>query len=152
MKPHCECIGAYTLYGAVHQLYLRKRLILFLPPLPPGGPGEGPDCHFPMEIEGFGTIPARIRGGESLFFIFVLAGYLKEVWPDFRGAFLRSGQPRGPGKASPPTFLRAFPGPRGRPDIKIAPRKISAVFHVIGLLPGYLKAVWPKFGKRQTFC
>ncbi len=45
----------------------------------------------------------------------------------FEGAFLRSGRPRGPGKAlkmwgaSPPTFLKAFPGPRGRPDLKNAP-------------------------------
>jgi hypothetical protein len=27
------------------------------------------------------------------------SGYLKAVWPDFLGAFLRSGWPRGPGKA-----------------------------------------------------
>ena len=56
-------------------------------------------------------------------------GYLKAVWPGFLGAFLRSGLPRGPGKAlrnvgaKPPTFLKAFPGPRGRPDLKIAPKK-----------------------------
>ncbi len=31
-------------------------------PLPPEGPGEGPDCHFPMEIANFGPISARIRG------------------------------------------------------------------------------------------
>ncbi len=39
---------------------------------------------------------------------------------------MRSGRPREPGKAfknvggfaSPPTFLKAFPGPRGRPDLK----------------------------------
>jgi hypothetical protein len=36
--------------------------ILFLFPLPPGGPGKGPDCHFPLEIGGFGRIPDRIRG------------------------------------------------------------------------------------------
>ncbi len=29
---------------------------------PPEGSGEGPDCHFPGEICGFGPIPARIRG------------------------------------------------------------------------------------------
>ena len=29
---------------------------------PPGGSGEGPDCHFPLEIGGLGPIPARIRG------------------------------------------------------------------------------------------
>ena len=44
------------------QLYLRTLFNLFLSPLPPGGPGEGPDCHFPMEIGGVGPIPARIRG------------------------------------------------------------------------------------------
>ncbi len=31
------------------------------PPPPPGVPGEGPDCHFPREVVGFGPIPARIR-------------------------------------------------------------------------------------------
>ena len=39
------------------------------PPLPRGVPGEGPDCHFPKEIVGFGPIPARILG----FSIFILA-------------------------------------------------------------------------------
>ncbi len=29
--------------------------------LGPGVPGEGPDCHFPKEIIGFGPIPARIQ-------------------------------------------------------------------------------------------
>ncbi len=33
------------------------------------------------------------------FKVFERAGYLKAVWPDFLGAFLRSGRPRGPGKA-----------------------------------------------------
>ena len=33
-----------------------------LVPPPPGGPGEGPDCHFPKGIVGLGRIPARIRG------------------------------------------------------------------------------------------
>ncbi len=28
------------------------------------------------------------------------------------------------GEAKPPTFLKAFPGPRGRPDLKNAPNKI----------------------------
>ncbi len=27
------------------------------------------------------------------------SGYLKAVWPEFLGTFLRSGRPRGPGKA-----------------------------------------------------
>ena len=46
------------------------------------------------------------------------------------GAFLRPGGARGPGKAlkkvgaKPPAFLKAFPGPRGRPDLKKAPPKI----------------------------
>ncbi len=45
------------------------------------------------------------------------------------GAFLGSGRPRGPGKAfqnvggEAPTFLKAFPGPRGRPNFKNAPPK-----------------------------
>ncbi len=39
------------------------------PPLPRGVPEEGPDCHFPKEIVGFGPIPARILG----FLIFILA-------------------------------------------------------------------------------
>jgi hypothetical protein len=39
------------------------------PPLPRGVPGEGPDCHFPKEIVGFGPIPAQILG----FLIFILA-------------------------------------------------------------------------------
>ncbi len=32
------------------QLYLRIIFDFVLFPLPPGGPGEGPDCHFPEEI------------------------------------------------------------------------------------------------------
>ncbi len=53
---------------------------------------------------------------------------LKAVWPFFLSESLKSG-PGGPGKpskmwvAKPPTFLRAFPGPRGRPDLKNAPKK-----------------------------
>ncbi len=42
------------------------------PPLPRGVPGEGPDCHSPQEIGGFGPIPARIRGA-ILFLILILA-------------------------------------------------------------------------------
>ncbi len=45
-----------------------------------------------------------------------ITGYLKAVWPEIVGCFLRSGRPRGPPKmwrASPPTFLKAFPGPPG---------------------------------------
>jgi hypothetical protein len=43
---------------------------LCLSPLPPAGPGEGPDCHFLKEISGFGPIPARIRGVIYLLFSF----------------------------------------------------------------------------------
>ncbi len=56
---------------------------------------------------------------------------------------MRSGRPRGPGKAlqmwgaSPPTFFKAFPGPRGRPDllsVLTRPKRRGAttlpVFHV----------------------
>ncbi len=39
---------------------------------PPGGPGSGPDCHFPKEIEGFRPIPPRMRGG-SILLIIILA-------------------------------------------------------------------------------
>ncbi len=60
------------------------------------------------------------------------AGYLKAVWPDLCCAFLRYGWPRGPGKAfknvggaSPPTFLKASPGPRGRPDRKRTPKNMA---------------------------
>ena len=42
--------------------YLFLIFILVLSPLPPGVPGEGPDCHFPQDIGGLGPIPARIRG------------------------------------------------------------------------------------------
>ncbi len=31
-------------------------------------PGEGPDGHFPQEVEGFGPVPARIRGGYNFEF------------------------------------------------------------------------------------
>ncbi len=56
-----------------------------------------------------------------------VAGYMEAVWPDFLGKFLRSGRPRGPGKAfkslgaNPPKDLKASPGPRGGPDFKKAP-------------------------------
>jgi hypothetical protein len=33
-----------------------------LGPPPPGGPGEGPKCHFPKEIDGVGPNPGRIYG------------------------------------------------------------------------------------------
>ncbi len=46
----------------ITHLSSRMLCILFLSPLPPGGPGEGPDCHFPREIDDFEPISARIRG------------------------------------------------------------------------------------------
>ena len=42
------------------------------PPLPPGGPGEGPDCHFPKEIEGFWA-DSGPDPGSNIFLIFILA-------------------------------------------------------------------------------
>ncbi len=33
-----------------------------------GVPGEGPDCHFPKEIVGFGPIPARNPGSFNFYF------------------------------------------------------------------------------------
>ncbi len=61
--------GKQNLSKQLTQLYLRTLFMLLFSPLPPGGPGEGPDCHLPKEM---GQIPARIRGG-SLFLIFILA-------------------------------------------------------------------------------
>ncbi len=52
----------------------------------------------------------------------------------FRGAFLRSGRPRGPGKPFKnvggfvPHLFESSPGPRSRPDLKNAPRKIRPDF------------------------
>ncbi len=37
------------------------KTICYFPPSPGGVPGEGPDCHFPTEIMGFGPMPGRIR-------------------------------------------------------------------------------------------
>jgi hypothetical protein len=56
----------------------------------------------------------------------------------FWAAFWRVVAPRGPGQpqkmwgASPPPFLKAFPGPRGRPDLKNAPN-LERVFSQCGL-------------------
>ncbi len=52
------------------QLYLRTFLIL-LSPLHPGGPGEGPDCHFPKDIGGLGRF--RPGSGGNIFSVFILA-------------------------------------------------------------------------------
>ena len=46
--------------------------VVFVSP-PPGGPGEGPDCHFPKEIVGFGCLngpppPGGPEGGSGLSF------------------------------------------------------------------------------------
>ncbi len=57
-------------YSALTQLYLRTLFILFLSALPPGGPGEGPDCHSPSEIVGFGPIQARIMLDTYFLFLF----------------------------------------------------------------------------------
>ena len=52
------------------QLYLGPFFILFLSPLPPGGPGEGPDCECPKGIMGLGPRPDRIRAGGGPTFYF----------------------------------------------------------------------------------
>ncbi len=58
-----------------------------------------------------------------------LSGYLKAVWPGFWGAFLKSGRPRGPGKALKnvrgfaPHILEGFPGPPGPARLKKTPQK-----------------------------
>ncbi len=46
---------------------LKRVLFFFLPSSLGGSRAEGPDCHFPKEVVGFGPIPARIRG----FLIFI---------------------------------------------------------------------------------
>ena len=63
-----------------------------------------------------------------------LTGYWKAVWPDF--AWVRywglagSAVPGEPSKkwgaTPPPHSLKAFPGPRGRPDLQNAPNKNPA--------------------------
>ncbi len=55
---------------------------LVLPPLPRRVPGEGPDCHVPKEIGGFGADSGPDPGG-SLSFISVLAlsaSGMRGVW------------------------------------------------------------------------
>ncbi len=46
---------------------------------PRGVPGEGPDCHSPKEIVGFGPIPARIRGFKTFMSALSTARYLLNV-------------------------------------------------------------------------
>ena len=65
--------------------------------------------------------------GRDLLYVWVPAGSLAGF---LLGAFWRSGRPRGPGNAfklwggvAPPTFLRALPGPRSRPDPNNAPKQ-----------------------------
>ncbi len=60
-------------------------------------------------------------------------GYLKAVWPGFCGCVFEIWPAPGAweslqkcGVASPPTFLKAFPDPRGRPDLKNSPQKTLA--------------------------
>ncbi len=55
---------------SVHITWLCLKWFLFLS-LARGVPGEGPDCHFPKEIAGFGAIPARFR--KILIFILALS-------------------------------------------------------------------------------
>ncbi len=58
-------------------------------------------------------------------------GYLKAIWPDFWGCifevWLAPGARESLQKygAKTPTFCKAFPGPRGRPDLKHASKKSS---------------------------
>ncbi len=58
-----ECCLGGPYRHTIPWLFLRTFLnfVLGTPP-PPGGPGEGPDCHFPKESVGLGPIPARNRG------------------------------------------------------------------------------------------
>ncbi len=54
----------YTYFSFVHGSRLSMRPPVTMVPrphLPRGVPGEGPDCHDPADIIGFGPIPARIR-------------------------------------------------------------------------------------------
>jgi hypothetical protein len=54
------------------------------------------------------TIAAALAAVKGIGNTFEL-GYLKAVWPDLLGAFLRSGRPRGPGKALT-HILEGLPG------------------------------------------
>ena len=51
---------------------LRSRCLGFVPP----EGGESPDCHFPMEISGFGWIPIRVWGeGPDCHFSMEIGGF-----------------------------------------------------------------------------
>ncbi len=59
-----------------------------------------------------------------------LAGYLKAIWPGFLGCIFEVWQAPGARESlnknvggEAPHILKAFPGPRGRPDLKNAPQK-----------------------------
>ncbi len=56
------------LFLLCHSSWLCLKCFLILS-LARGVPGEGPDCHLPKEIAGFGPIPARILK----FLIFIVA-------------------------------------------------------------------------------
>ncbi len=72
---------------------------------------------------GFFDDPASEEHSLMCHFFMCLFGaliwYLKAVWPDFLGALLRSGRPRGPGKAFTnagcfaPNLFEGLPGPLG---------------------------------------
>ncbi len=88
-----------------------------------------------------------------------LPGSLKAVWPDFLGAVLRSGRPRGHVKvlenvgAKHPTFWKALPGPRGRPDLKNATPKIRPDCVQVPREPDCLQVtrLRPGSGKTELF-
>jgi hypothetical protein len=70
-------------------------VILFLAPLTPGGPGEGPACHFPLS--GFGQAPARIGG------VISVHGTARHVHPHFSPSF------------PPPSEIWTYPKPIAGP-------------------------------------
>ena len=87
---------------------------------PPDGP-LGLSLGPPGAYGGF----ERSRPGCTFSFFIVFnvrntPGYLKAVWPDFWGAFSKSGWARGPGKASKsvgdfaPHIFEGFPGAPGQ--------------------------------------
>jgi hypothetical protein len=76
---------------------------------------------FPLRVDvppGSGVFIEARSAGPS-FTGLALTGYLKAVWPDLLGAILRSGRPRGPGKAFKnvggfaPHIMEGLPGPPG---------------------------------------
>ncbi len=61
--PHGPCSLHQEVFLTRTQLYLRTFFILFLSPLPPGGPGRVRTVIFLRRSRVLGPIPARIRGG-----------------------------------------------------------------------------------------